>query len=62
MNPEDQELREGSLLWGYGGSSLLPGGNFTILSALASILLNRKEEGRDRLLGILDDHVPRRQA
>ena len=40
-------------------ASVLPGGNFNILSALASILLNRKEAGRDRYIAILDDHFSR---
>lgn len=48
-----------SILWGHGGISVLPGGNFPILSALSSILLKEKEEGRDRLLAILNDHLPR---
>jgi len=56
---KDEDLREGSILWDYGNSSFLPAGNFTILSALASILLNRKEAGRDRYLAILDDHFSR---
>ncbi|MFV2044653.1 MAG: NACHT domain-containing protein, partial [Anaerolineales bacterium] len=56
---KDEGLREGSILWGHGGASILPGGNFNILSALASILLNRREAGRDRYLAILDDHLPR---
>ncbi len=56
---KDEDLKEGSILWGYGNTSVLPGGNFNILSALASILLNRKEPGRDRYLAILDDHFSR---
>jgi len=56
---KDEDLREGSILWGHGGASVLPSGNFNILSALASILLNRREAGRDRYLAILDDHLPR---
>ncbi len=56
---EDGDLKEGSILWSYGKSMVLPGGNYNILSALASILLNRKEEGRDRYLAILDDHLSR---
>ena len=56
---KDEGLREGSILWSYGNSFVLPGGNFAILSALASILLNRKEAGRDRYLAILDDHFSR---
>jgi len=55
----DEDVIEGSILWGSGGFSVLPGGNFTILSALASILLNMKELGRDRYIGILNDHLPR---
>jgi SpoVK/Ycf46/Vps4 family AAA+-type ATPase len=56
---KDKELKEGSILWGHGSASILPSGNFNILSALASILLNRKELGRDRYLKILDDHFSR---
>lgn len=56
---KDEDLKEGSILWGYGNTSFLPGGNFNILSALASILFNRKEEGRDRYFAILDDHFTR---
>lgn len=56
---KDEDLKEGSILWGYGKSYALPGGNYNILSALASILLNRKEAGRDRYLAILDDHFQR---
>jgi len=56
---KDEDLKEGSILWGYGNISLLPGGNFNMLSALASILLNRKEPGRDRYLEILDEHFSR---
>jgi len=56
---KDEDLTKGSILWGYGSTSVLPGGNFNILSALASILLSRKEAGRDRFLAILDDHLSR---
>lgn len=55
----DDELREGSILWGLGGVAALPAGSFTILSALASILLNRGEPGRDRYFEILDEHLAR---
>lgn len=54
----DEDLKA-SILWGSANISVLPGGNFNILSALASILLNRKEAGRDRYLAILDDHFSR---
>lgn len=56
---KDDDLKEGSILWGYGHASVLPGGNFTILSTLASIFLNKKESGRDRYLAILEDHFSR---
>jgi len=54
----EEDLGEGSILWND-GTSVLPGGKFNILSALASILLNRKEAGRDRYLAILDAHLSR---
>jgi len=57
--PKDNGFREGSILWGYGEFSSLPSGNFNILSALASILLNRKDAGRDRYFAILNDHFSR---
>jgi hypothetical protein len=57
--PKDEDQRKGSILWGYGGISVLPSGNFTILSALASILLNRGDAGRDRYIAILEDHFLR---
>lgn len=56
---KDEDLKERGILWGIGSMSFLPGGNFNILSALASILLNRKEIGRDRYLAILGDHLAR---
>jgi nucleoside phosphorylase len=56
---KDEDLKEGSILWGNYKSFFLPGGNYNTLSALASILLNRKESGRDRYLVILDDHFSR---
>lgn len=56
---KDEDVRNRSILWGYGKTSFLPGGNFNALSALASILLSRKEAGRDRYLAILNDHLSR---
>jgi nucleoside phosphorylase len=53
------DARNYSILWGHGGVSILPRGNFPILSALTSILLKGNEEGRDRLLVILNDHLVR---
>jgi hypothetical protein len=55
---KDNDLR-GSILWGSGSLSALPSGNFNSLSALAAILLKKKEAGRDRYFAILDDHLSR---
>lgn len=49
--------REGSILWGHSSMSVLPSGNFPILSALATILLSGSEKGRDRLFSILNEHL-----
>jgi nucleoside phosphorylase len=54
-----KDARQDSILWGHGGMSILPSGNFPILSALTSILLKGGDEGRDRLLAILNEHLPR---
>lgn len=59
LSSEDGSVRDESLLWGHGAASILPGGNFNVLSALASILLGRKEVGRDKYFAILDDHLRR---
>jgi nucleoside phosphorylase len=56
---EETTLKDESIIWGHGSASFLPSGNFTVLSALASILLNRKEEGRDHLIAILSEHLER---
>lgn len=59
LRSKDDNSREGSILWGYGNTTILPGGNFNILSALASVLLYRKDAGRDRYFAILDEHLSR---
>src|SRR3546814_3097329 len=56
LGANEEGLSERSILWGYSGSSVLPGGNFNVLSALASVLLNEGEAGRDRYFAILDEH------
>ncbi len=53
------EAREGSIIWDLGGVYSLPGGNYTVLSALAAILLNLAEPGRDRYFELLEEHLPR---
>jgi nucleoside phosphorylase len=70
LGTEDEEIEpdassrnaeeiEGSILWGFGGSIVLPNGNFNILAALASVLLGKNEAGRDRYFAILDEHFAR---
>lgn len=51
--------QRGSVLWGYGGLSILPHGAYPILAALAGALLNQGFEGRDRLMVILTNHLAR---
>src|SRR3546814_18371328 len=55
LGANEEGLSERSILWGYSGSSVLPGGNFNVLSALASVLLNEGEAGRDRYFAVLDE-------
>lgn len=57
--PDEDEIRNTSILWGYGNSFSVPSGNYNILSALASVLLNRGEDGRDQYVEILDEHLHR---
>lgn len=56
---EKADAKDGSVLWGLGSATSLPAGNFNVLSALASILLSRKEPGRDQYFKILEEHLPR---
>jgi nucleoside phosphorylase len=59
---QDESTLDGtSILWGLGGASVLPGGNFTILAALSATLLSRGESGRDRLFDVLREHLVREQ-
>ncbi len=59
ISGKEKESRRESILWGHGGISVLPGGNFPILSALTSILLDGTDQGRDRLLEVLNNHLSR---
>lgn len=56
---DDERLKDESVIWALGGATTLPQGNFNLLSALTSILLSRKEEGRDRLIAIFEEHLAR---
>ena len=57
-----KDSRLDSILWGHGGLSILPGGNFPILSALTFVLLKQKEAGRDRLVEVLKEHLLREKT
>jgi hypothetical protein len=53
----DEKNRQDSVLWGMGGISILPHGNFPILEVLTRILLQRKDY--KRLLDLLLEHLER---
>ena len=56
--PEEKEERKAdSLLWGMGGISILPHGNFPILEVIARIHLQRKTYAE--LIAILQSHLAR---
>lgn len=48
---------EGSVLWGLGSITVLPSGPYSILSALATILLRRGEEGLAQFLEVASTHL-----
>src|SRR5207302_288577 len=49
--------REDSILWGMGGISILPHGNYPVLEVITRILLQRKQYSR--LLDLLTSHLDR---
>ncbi|MBY5672829.1 hypothetical protein HFO32_29710 [Rhizobium leguminosarum] len=62
--PSDQKIssvqegeREGSVLWGMGGLSILPHGNFPIIETLIRIFLQRKDP--DRIVDLLTSQLKR---
>lgn len=55
--PTDQKDRHDSVLWGLGGFSILPHGNYPILETLCRLYLQREEP--DRLLATLKAHLDR---
>src|SRR5262249_53663823 len=54
---EREKRREESILWGLGGVSVLPHGNFPILEAIIRIHLQRKDY--ERLMAVLQAHLQR---
>ena len=58
----DQEEDQQSLLWGYGGSHLVPHGNYPILEALMRAYLCRQPRAVDDWLGILERHLGRSEV
>lgn len=54
---DDEDAAAGSPLWGYGGISILPGGNYPVLSALIYIRLARNES--DKLIDTLEAFLQR---
>jgi hypothetical protein len=59
---EDKNDPHTSVLWGHGGLSALPGGNFPILSALSQICLSAQPQAFDRWLEILEKHQTRSES
>lgn len=58
--PDEEKRRDGSILWGMGGISILPHGNFPILEVIIRILLDRRD--CTRLLTILEEHLGRPES
>ncbi|WP_374254129.1 hypothetical protein [Xanthobacter sp.] len=54
--PDDGE----SLLWGYGGFDIVPGGNYPVVEALVQMRLRR--DGPDAALAVLVDYLERNQS
>ncbi len=59
---EDKNDPHNSVLWGYGGLSTPPGGNFPILLALSQICLSAQPKAFDRWLEILEQHLTRSES
>lgn len=56
-NEKGSDDRSKSVLWGMGGGSVLPHGNYPILETVTRILLQRRDP--DRLLQVWQDHLQR---
>jgi hypothetical protein len=52
---DEEKDRQGSILWGMGGLTILPHGNFPILEVIIRILLGRKDYVQ--LLTLLEKHL-----
>jgi hypothetical protein len=58
----EEPQRVSSVLWGYEGLAIVPGGRFQVLSAMTHGLLCRKPHNADRWLDMLVDHVEREET
>jgi hypothetical protein len=58
-NTSSDKDRQGSILWGMGGISILPHGNFPVLEVIIRIFLQRK--AYDQLLQLLIEHLDREE-
>jgi len=54
---EKTEARKDSFLWSYGGFSIVPQGNYTVLQAIISVLSRRKPAEYDKIIDILTAHL-----
>ena len=59
---QDKHQREESLLWGFGGLSFLPSGNYPALAALSWACLVATPPRIERWLDILEGHLSRNES
>ena len=55
--PDEEAVTQRSMLWGYGGISILPGGDYPILSALIHARLGREDS--NQLFPVFDEVLQR---
>lgn len=60
---DDAEYKDlsGSILWSYGGSVMVPQGNYPVLSALTRACLSQEPPRTDEWLSILEAHLGRKE-
>ncbi|OEU65679.1 MAG: hypothetical protein BBJ57_01575, partial [Desulfobacterales bacterium PC51MH44] len=59
---EDEKDSPESILWGYGGTELIPQGTYTVLEALTRALLLRRPMAADRWMSLLKGHFERDES
>jgi hypothetical protein len=59
---DEEEDSPESILWGYGGSELIPQGTYTVLEALTRALLLKRPMDTDRWMTLLKGHLERNES